>query len=284
MLMKIRLIPFSLACVYSLLFVGTAFAQSQDQTSYGTSLHGTLETGDRAMRSDGSLYDAYTFEGYANQEVTINLYSSEFDTYLILRAPGGEVIGENDDKNQDNQSSELTLTLRTTGTYTVVANGYSQDSRGKYYISLGSSNVSTELQISGSRRTSEACTTAISEATRRFNEVAQVRVIGASKNDLPAYNYSSYPFNRPNGYSFLLTGAGVRTVSASPRFVESIVTDIMTNCDTVSIVSLGVYQTGGGGWTFGFSETGKPELFNCVEPDRSRPDDYKFGWGYEICV
>ena len=57
---------------------------------------GSLESGDSIL-NDGSLYDVHPFEGEAGQTVTIQLESSEFDTYLILTDADGQALAENDD-------------------------------------------------------------------------------------------------------------------------------------------------------------------------------------------
>ncbi len=47
---------------------------------------GNLASGDSTF-TDGEYYDAYTFEGQPGQSVTIDLNSSDFDTYLVLKLP-----------------------------------------------------------------------------------------------------------------------------------------------------------------------------------------------------
>ncbi|MBD1909054.1 MULTISPECIES: pre-peptidase C-terminal domain-containing protein [unclassified Leptolyngbya] len=94
---------------------------------------GRLEQGDAVLPSDGSIYDQYTFDGQAGQEVTVSLSSNEFDTYLAILGPDGDVVGENDDSG-NSTNSEITVTLSVTGTYTVVANAYDTNGRGRYTV------------------------------------------------------------------------------------------------------------------------------------------------------
>lgn len=102
---------------------------------------GVLEQGDQVLSSDGSLYDRYTFEGQAGQQVTIILESREFDTYLILLSPDGSEVGRNDDTNQTN--SVLTVTLPAAGAYTVIANSYERGNLGRYMLTVSSDTAST---------------------------------------------------------------------------------------------------------------------------------------------
>jgi hypothetical protein len=97
---------------------------------------GALEEGDQVLTSDGSLYDVYTFEGKAGQEIVVSLESEEFDTYLAVVDPEQQVIAENDDVSETDRNSNITVTLPSDGTYTVVANGFDRTSRGQYSLSI----------------------------------------------------------------------------------------------------------------------------------------------------
>ncbi|MGJ3251895.1 MAG: PPC domain-containing protein [Elainellaceae cyanobacterium] len=97
---------------------------------------GTLQRGDSVLPSDGSLYDEYTFEGRAGQQVTISLESPDFDTYLILLGPNDDVVAQNDDVSATNLNSSLTVTLPSNGTYRVIANSYSSGDRGGYELTV----------------------------------------------------------------------------------------------------------------------------------------------------
>lgn len=98
---------------------------------------GVLQRGDSTL-DDGSLFRIHSFSGRAGQRVTINLESDEFDTYLILMCPSREIVAQNDDASGTTNSS-ITVTLDQTGEYYVVANGYDQNSRGRYRVTVLSS-------------------------------------------------------------------------------------------------------------------------------------------------
>lgn len=97
---------------------------------------GALEDNDLVLPQDGSFYDEHTFEGRAGQPVAIDLESSDFDTFLILFDPQGQVVGQHDDISQDNLNSTLNVTLPADGTYTVVANGFDSNSKGQYRLTI----------------------------------------------------------------------------------------------------------------------------------------------------
>ena len=97
---------------------------------------GTLASGDD-MLGDGSLFDTYSFEGTAGQQVTITMESPDFDTFLVLLDPSGEPIADNDDiVAGSNLNSQITITLPQSGTYVVIANAYDSSGRGRYSLTV----------------------------------------------------------------------------------------------------------------------------------------------------
>ena len=95
---------------------------------------GELADGDEVLPADGSLIDGYEFFGEAGQEITIDLESNEFDTYLILVDPNQESIAQNDDIVQGNTNSRIVITLPQTGNYYIIVNSYDDSGRGSYVL------------------------------------------------------------------------------------------------------------------------------------------------------
>ena len=50
---------------------------------------------------DGSYYNLHTFEGKARETLTIDLISDDFDAYLILVDPNGDLIARDRDSGED---------------------------------------------------------------------------------------------------------------------------------------------------------------------------------------
>ncbi|USR90058.1 DVUA0089 family protein [Phormidium yuhuli AB48] len=121
---------------YELTLTSQAGQQSRPQTSILLDEQGVLRTGDPMLPDDGSLYHEYQFEGRAGQLVTINLESSEFDTYLFLFDNQDNLIDQNDDINPGNTNSRLMLRLPYTGTYFVIVNSYDNTGRGRYRLTV----------------------------------------------------------------------------------------------------------------------------------------------------
>lgn len=102
---------------------------------------GILQDGDPINSSDGSLYNSYTFQGYAGQSITINLEARSFSSYLVLIAPDGKKIADNHG-TQRNPFVEITVTLPSTGAYKVVVNGRDRTHpQGRYILNVNSNQM-----------------------------------------------------------------------------------------------------------------------------------------------
>ena len=104
--------------------------------SYDLNETGILQDGDTVIPSDGSLYDAYPWEGKQGESLTVTLKSEDFDAYLAVQDPEGKIIAENDDFSQGNSNSSLTVTLPVDGVYRLIVNSYDSQGRGKYTITV----------------------------------------------------------------------------------------------------------------------------------------------------
>lgn len=63
-----------------------------DNTRQTDSIPGELAEGDEISWKGGEYYDSYTLSLAAGEQRIINLVSAEFDTYMTIYAPDGEVI------------------------------------------------------------------------------------------------------------------------------------------------------------------------------------------------
>jgi hypothetical protein len=85
-------------------------------------------------------------EGTTGDIVTISMLASDgdWDTYLELYAPDGVQLAFDDDSGGDSNAAILELELPSTGTYRVVARGYSADQVGDYELTV--EKVALEIQ------------------------------------------------------------------------------------------------------------------------------------------
>ncbi|HRO04092.1 MAG TPA: caspase family protein, partial [Terricaulis sp.] len=105
-------------------------------------INGSLANSDSTM-TDGQFYDLYTFNGRRGQNVTLEVTSNNFDTYLMLIFPSGEGV-EDDDGVAGTTNSRISGGLPEDGEYTVVVSSYSPRTTGNYALrmNLGAASAS----------------------------------------------------------------------------------------------------------------------------------------------
>lgn len=99
-------------------------------------VEGHLTTDSGTLEADNSYVDSYTFEGKAGQEVVIEMTSSEVDSFLILLAPDGQGLAQDDDGGGGSNARLVVTELPADGTYTVLANSYAPGETGRYNLRL----------------------------------------------------------------------------------------------------------------------------------------------------
>ncbi len=87
--------------------------------------------------------DAYTFTAEAGQGIIIEMVSEEFDPFITLLNPAGDILEQNDDYNDTLQAS-IVLEIPETGDYTVLAGSYYGQFGGNYRISV---KPATDFQL-----------------------------------------------------------------------------------------------------------------------------------------
>ncbi len=128
------------------LLLGAAFANAA-QAGVVLSEQGSLQRGDRRL-TNNEYYDTFTFDGTAGQRILIELGSVEFDTYVMLTFPGGEII-QNDDAG-DTEHSFIRAALPEDGTYEVTVTSYEADETGGYNVNVTSDDTGSASVQSGS--------------------------------------------------------------------------------------------------------------------------------------
>lgn len=102
--------------------------------SYGRSRQYVLQEGDGTDPRGRGLAKPVTFRGDSGDRVRITM-RSEFDTYLILADPDGNVVTEDDDGGSG-LNSQITWTLGQTGEYTIWCGSFSTSSTGPFTLEL----------------------------------------------------------------------------------------------------------------------------------------------------
>jgi Putative metallopeptidase len=111
-------------------------ADAVNTTAYAESFSGTLESGDDTL-DDGEYFDYYEVELLQGQEVTFELSSADFDTYLVVSAPDDfGYVNDDSTINVDGYLSKLTIPISITGTWRIGVSSYEKDQSGNYTVGV----------------------------------------------------------------------------------------------------------------------------------------------------
>ncbi|HVU09389.1 MAG TPA: LamG-like jellyroll fold domain-containing protein [Verrucomicrobiae bacterium] len=118
---------------------------SCDQTNSGaltsTNLHSISLT--------NSYADYYQFTGSYNEQVTVTMDSTNFDTYLAIRNSQLQILAEDDDEVVDgevvNTNSQIIYTLPADGTYIIEAASALPSQTGAYSLNLSCGSTGTNV-------------------------------------------------------------------------------------------------------------------------------------------
>ena len=103
--------------------------------SGGGMIGGELAAGDQTLDS-GEYFDVHNFELQTGQSVTVDLYSTAFDTYLSVFSPSGTAT-RNDDHEGSKDRSSVTLVADESGTWSAAVTSYSPGESGSYNLHVG---------------------------------------------------------------------------------------------------------------------------------------------------
>lgn len=109
-----------------------------------TTSGGTISRGDSITTYSYGVTE-YQLYLEAGQSVVIDLMSDEFDTYLEVYDESGQMVA-NDDDGGDNQNSRLPLTAVNGGMYRIRVRSYSSDNaNGEFTLTVRATNVTARL-------------------------------------------------------------------------------------------------------------------------------------------
>ena len=102
---------------------------------------GELAPGD-AQLSTGEFQDVWEFTVAQAGTAVFSLSSTDFDTYLIVRGPGGLAL-DNDDRVAGDLNSELAVQFPMAGTYQVIVTSYQPGEMGRYSLQVAAGTSGT---------------------------------------------------------------------------------------------------------------------------------------------
>ena len=98
-------------------------------------LSGVLADDDQRLTDDQTLFDVHRFEARRGDTINVSLTSEDFDTYLFLLNPRGDVVAFDDDSGED-ANSIIDYRATSSGQYVVIANAYAAGSGGDYVLTI----------------------------------------------------------------------------------------------------------------------------------------------------
>jgi serine/threonine protein kinase, bacterial len=96
-----------------------------------------LDASSPRRSQDNTAYQDFTFQGNADQVVTIVMESSDFDSRLFLVSPSDRLLKESDDAFAGGYDAAIRhFRLPETGTYRIRANAYSSQGKGRFKLTV----------------------------------------------------------------------------------------------------------------------------------------------------
>ena len=92
---------------------------------------GRLGSGDPTLGDTGEYYAEHTFWADAGQTLTVEMRSSDFDPYIILKSPSGD-SWHNDDWEDDQSLSRVDVVADASGSWRLLATTYEPGEMGSY--------------------------------------------------------------------------------------------------------------------------------------------------------
>ncbi len=108
-------------------------AQEVESSFSGSRINGRLDSNSKTLEN-GNYYNIHTFEGKAGEQLTIDLVSEKFNTYLMLLDSEANKIAEDDDSGSQ-QNAKIIVTLPQTGTYIIAVTSNQAGKLGEYVLS-----------------------------------------------------------------------------------------------------------------------------------------------------
>ncbi|MBE7385088.1 MAG: tetratricopeptide repeat protein [Leptolyngbya sp. SIO1E4] len=94
---------------------------------------------------DGAYFAVHSYEGTAGEIVTLELVSEDFDTFIFLVSPTGELL-RRDDNSGDGTNAQFTIELPETGTYQIGVISNIPGEIGQYTLSLRLASAAEQAQ------------------------------------------------------------------------------------------------------------------------------------------
>lgn len=114
---------------------GAQQQQAASALQVGQTARGTLANGDERLAA-GEFVDTYTLSGQRGQTLVVELTSTEFDAYVMVRGPGGLSQDNDDSGERGSTNSRVSVTLPESGQITIRPTSYRGGETGAYALTV----------------------------------------------------------------------------------------------------------------------------------------------------
>jgi len=114
-------------------------SRGAESITYGETVESELNSNNSTGEYGNRYHEFFTFIGEEGNNITIEMQSTQGDSYLLLEGSDGNVLAENDDGG-GSYNSRINYTLSQTGRYTIVATSYNEETTFGYTLSLTSNS------------------------------------------------------------------------------------------------------------------------------------------------
>ena len=120
------------------------FARVESITPNTGTVQGRLTKDSNLLDSDNSYFNVYTLDALTNQLFAIEMSSTDVDPYLMVLAPWGEMIDQDDNSGMGNTARVL-LQSPVEGEYTILANTSTAGEQGAFSLDVTTATTGKEL-------------------------------------------------------------------------------------------------------------------------------------------
>lgn len=155
---------------------------SEDAGSGDKDSSGALTTGD-AKLSTGEYVDTYEVQGAPGDKLIIDVSSTDFDTYLIVRGPS---VSEDNDDGTEAGHSHVEVVLPEAGTIKIAVTSYGAGATGEYDLSIDHQAAADNTSISNDVTRLEPGQPVAGELTASDNTLSQGEYVDSYSFDAAA--------------------------------------------------------------------------------------------------
>jgi sugar lactone lactonase YvrE/pimeloyl-ACP methyl ester carboxylesterase len=254
--------------------------------SSGQTQNGALTSSCPSARRPGSYAKTYTFPANSGDSITASMSSSQFDSFMYLVGPSGQVVASNDDGGGDS-NSRIQHTAASGGTYTIEATTYHRGQVGNFTLALTvagggtGGSVCTSSPVASGQNVNGVLNSTCASAHRPSGRFAKLYTFTANSGDAIAVTMNSSDFDP---YLFLL-GFNGSVVASNDDFAGGRGSRVEYNVvagGTYTIEASSYHAGSVGNFTLTLTQAPGGALGELPESAHNYPNRYDHTWPYSL--